>query len=425
MAFGPEIGTNSIVVPETETRTKQAPKPAEPAARPESAPEQALEFAPNGGGKFGKNLVYSRRAKVIPESIHVQESNLPSLHEVTVSNPRNSNNSNEFILENSEAQSQGDHTLFIKHSISGGVTILLVYVDDIIITGDDKEEQQMLSQRLATKFEIKTLGRLKYFLGIEVVHSKKGIFISQQKYITDLLKETGKTACKPASTPIDPNIELGSAEEDNVADKEMYQRLVGRLIYLSHTRPDIAFAVSLVSQFMHQPKEAHLQAALRIVQYLKGTLGRGILFKRNKSVRLEAYTDADYAESVVDRRSTTGYCTFLGGNLVTWKSKKQSVVARSSDEAEFRAMAQGICELLWLKIILEDFIAHNPVQHDRTKHIEVDRHFIKEKLDNGLICTPYVSTQSQLADILTKGLNCGNFERIISKLGMENIYSPA
>lgn len=341
-------------------------------------------------------------------------------------------------------QSQGDHTLFIKHSDSGGVTILLVYVDDIIVTGNEKGEQQRLSQCLAKEFEIKTLGKLKYFLGIEVAHSKKGVFISQQKYITDLLKETGKAACKPASTPVDPNIKLGSAEEDVAVDKEMYQRLVGKLIYLSHTRPDIAFAVSLVSQFMHQPKEAHLQAALRIVQYLKGTPGRGILFKRNKNVNLEAYTDADYAGSVLDRRSTTGYCTFLGGNLVTWKSKKQSVVARSSAEAEFRAMAQGICELLWLKIILEDLrikwdapmrlycdnksaisIAHNPVQHDRTKHIEVDRHFIKEKLDSGLICTPYVSTQGQLADILTKGLNISNFERIISKLGMENTYSPA
>ncbi|CAJ2666495.1 unnamed protein product [Trifolium pratense] len=328
-------------------------------------------------------------------------------------------------------QSQGDHTLFVKHSKSGGVTVLLVYVDDIIVTGDNEEEQQMLSQHLAKEFEIKTLGKLKYFLGIEVAHSKKGIFISQQKYITDLLQETGKTACKPACTPIDPNIKLGNAEEDVAVNKERYQRLVGKLIYLSHTRPDVAFAVSLVSQFMHQPKEIHLQAALRIVQYLKGTPGRGILFERNGSVGLEAYTDADYVGSIVDRRSTTGYCTFLGGNLVTWKSKKQSVVSRSSAEAEFRAMAQGICELLWLKSILEDLriksdepmklycdnksaisIAHNPVQHDRTKHIEVDRHFIKEKLDSGLICTPYVSSKGNLADLLTKGLNDNNFERI-------------
>ena len=162
------------------------------------------------------------------------------------------------------------------------------------------------------------------------------------------MKETGKTACKPANTPIDPNLKLGNAKEDTAVDKEMYQRLVGRLIYLSHTRPDVAFVVSLVSQFMHQPKEIHLQAALRIVQYLKGTPGRGILFERNRNANLEAYTDA--AGSIVDRRSTTGYCTFLGGNLVTWRSKKQNVVARSSAEAEFRAMAQGICELLTDKI---------------------------------------------------------------------------
>jgi len=180
--------------------------------------------------------------------------------------------------------------------------VLLVYVDDIIVTSDDEEEQQRLGQHLAKNFEIKTLGKLKYLLGIEVTHSKKGIFISQQKYITNLLKETGKTACKPASTPIDPNLKLGSAEEDTAVDKEMYQRLVGRLIYLSHTRPDVAFAVSLVSQFMHQPKEVHLQAALRIVQYLNGTPGKGILFKRNGNVSMEAYTDADYARSIVDRK---------------------------------------------------------------------------------------------------------------------------
>ena len=153
---------------------------------------------------------------------------------------------------------------------------------------------------------------------------------------------------------MDPNLKLSNTKEDVAVDKEMYQRLVGRLIYLSHTRPDIAYAVSMVSQFMHYPKENYLQAVHRILQYLKGTPRRGILFKRNGNTTLEAYTDADYAGSIVDRRSTTGYYTFLGGNLVTWRSKKQNVVARSSAEAEFRAMAQGICELLWLKIILED-----------------------------------------------------------------------
>ena len=155
------------------------------------------------------------------------------------------------------------------------------------------------------------------------------------------------------------------------------------------------------------------------------------MFKRNGGLALEAYTNADYAGSIVDKRSTSGYCTFLGGILVTWRSKKQNVVVRSSAEAKFQAMAQGVCELLWLKIILKDLkikwdgpmrlycdnkstisITHNLVQHDRTKHIEIDRHFIKEKLDSGLICTPYVSTHGQLADILTRGLSSSVFQAL-------------
>ncbi|PKU79659.1 Retrovirus-related Pol polyprotein from transposon TNT 1-94 [Dendrobium catenatum] len=259
-----------------------------------------------------------------------------------------------FMLLNGYQQSQGDHTLFFKHSDSGGVTILLVYVDDIILTGSNEEEKASLRKNLAKEFDIKELGRLKYFLGIEVAHSSKGIFISQQKYIKDLLKETGKLACKPAPTPVEPNLKLGEAKEDPDVDKGAYQRLVGKLIYLSHTRPDIAFAVSMVSQFMQNPKQIHMQAVDRILHYLKGRPGKGILFKRDRGMILEVYTDADYAGSLVDRRSTFGYCTFLGGNLVIWRSKKQNVVARSSAEAEYRAMALGICELLWIKIILED-----------------------------------------------------------------------
>ncbi|KAL5540377.1 hypothetical protein UlMin_045222 [Ulmus minor] len=144
-------------------------------------------------------------------------------------------------------QRQGDHTLFIKHSNSGGVMVLLVYVDDITVTGDDERESQFFRKSLAKEFEIKELGRLKYFLGIDVTNSRLGRLISQQKYITDLLKEKGKLACRPASTPIDPNHKLGEAEEDSAVNGENYQRLVGKLIYLSHTRPDIAYAIGVVS----------------------------------------------------------------------------------------------------------------------------------------------------------------------------------
>ena len=167
-------------------------------------------------------------------------------------------------------QSQGDHTLFIKHSAAGGVTVLLVYVDNIIVTRNDEREKDDVKQRLAKEFEIKELGKLKYFLGIEVQYSTQGIFFSQQKYVTDLLADIGKIGYKPVSTPMDPNHKLGEAKEEPMVDKGMYQRLVGRLIYLAHTRPDITYSVSVISQFMHDPREPHLQVAYRVLHYLKG-----------------------------------------------------------------------------------------------------------------------------------------------------------
>ena len=146
-------------------------------------------------------------------------------------------------------------------------------------------------------------------------------------WVLIIFKKTGMLGCKPADTPIEQNQNLGEITEEPEVDRGRYQRLVGKLIYLSHTRPDIAYDVSVVSQFMHAPKESHLETVYRILRYLKSTPGRGVLVKRNGSLTLEAYTDADWAGSVIDRRFTSGYYTFLGGNLVTWRSKKQPVVA--------------------------------------------------------------------------------------------------
>jgi hypothetical protein len=293
------------------------------------------------------------------------------------------------------------------------------------------------------EFEVKDLGQMRYFLGIEVSRSSRGIYLSQRKYVLDLLSETGMSGCRPALTPIEQNQRLTS-ESGEPVDRERYQRLVGHLIYLSHTRPDIAFAVSVVSQFMHNPKTHHMDAVNRIIRYLKGCPGQGLLYKSSGNLQIECYTDADWAGSLDDRRSTSGYCTFVGGNIVTWRSKKQNVVARSTAEAEYRAMAHGVCEVLWLKILLMELglfqkkplmmycdnkaaldIAHNPVQHDRTKHIEIDRHFIKEKLDRGIICMPYVNSSNQIADILTKGLAEKVFSRLCSKTGLYNVFAPS
>ncbi|RVW92914.1 Retrovirus-related Pol polyprotein from transposon RE1 [Vitis vinifera] len=289
------------------------------------------------------------------------------------------------VLKLGYKQGQADHTLFVKKSHAGKMAILIVYVDDIILSGNDTEELQNLKKYLLEEFEVKDLGNLKYFLGMEVARSRKGIIVSQRKYILDLLKETGMLGCKPIDTPMDSQKKLGIEKESTPVDRGRCQRLVGRLIYLSHTRPNIGFAVSAVSQFMHSPTEEHMKAVYRILRYLKMTPGKGLFFRKTE-------------------------------NRDTERSKKQSVVARSSAEAEYRALAQGICSYKHSK---------EPVHHDRTKHVEIDRHFITEKVTSETVKLNYVPTKHQTADILTKALPRPNFEDLTCKLGLYDIYSPA
>ena len=297
--------------------------------------------------------------------------------------------------------------------------------------------------RLGKEFEVKDLSLFKYFLGIEVARGAEGIVLSQRKYVIDLLTETGMLGCRPAVSPIDVKAKI-SAEAGEQVDRERYQRLVGRLIYLTHTRPDISFAVSVVSRYMHDPRKGHMDAVYHILRYLKSAPGKGLIFRRNGHMNIEGYCDSDWASCQDDRRSTAGYCMFVGGNLVSWKSKKQPVVARSTAEAEYRAMALGVAEMVWLKRLLEELkvnhgaqmklwcdsksaisIANNPVQHDRTKHVEIDRFFIKEKLESGLLELSHVATGDQVADCLTKGLSSIDLDRFCDKMGLIDIFCPS
>ena len=222
---------------------------------------------------------------------------------------------------------QSDHTMFVKHSGDGKITILIVYVDDIILTGDDEIKIARLKRGLVEEFEIKDLGQLRYFLRMKVTISKKAIVVSQRKYVMDLLQETGMSSCKPSDTLMDPNKNLGEKTGVVSVDVGRYQQLVGKLIYVSYTRLDIVFVVSFVSQFMHSPCKEHLEAVYHILRYLKGTPGKGLYFKKNVQRNLEVYIDIDWACSITNRRSTLGYCTFPEGNLVIWRNKKQKVVA--------------------------------------------------------------------------------------------------
>jgi Reverse transcriptase (RNA-dependent DNA polymerase) len=312
----------------------------------------------------------------------------------------------QFLLSCNFKVSNANNSLFTKIS-NNNIIVVLVYVDGIIITGNSQQINSV-KQELKENFDIKDFGKLKYFLGIEIAHSSKGLFMCQRKYILNLLKETGKLGCKPAKTLIDINVKLNSEDGEPLKDINQYQRLVGKLIYMTVTRPDISFVMSLISQFMHAPRTTHLGAINRILRYLKFTPGKGIWMKNDGNNDLCGYFDADWVGSF-DKKSTTDFCTFVGGNLVTWKSKKQNVIARSSAEAEYRAMASTANELTWIKQLLADLgvevtlpikmfcdnqaarhIAANPVFHEQTKHIEVDCHFVREKVQSKEIETLFV-----------------------------------
>ena len=339
-------------------------------------------------------------------------------------------------------QAQADHSLFLKIEKSA-FTALIVYVDDIVLAGNSIEEMNNIKRILHSNFRIKDLGILKYFLGLEVAHSDTGISLCQRKYCLDLLHDSGMLGSKPLSTPMDNSLRLHQDSSDLLTDVLSYRRLVGRLLYLTSTRPDIVFATQQLSQFMANPTQVHFRAATRILRYLKGCPGKGLLFRRNSPIQILAFSDADWATCIDSRKSVTGYCFFLGSSLVSWKTKKQSTVSRSSSEAEYRALASTTCELQWLTFLLNDLcvscskpavlycdnqsalhIAANPVFHERTKHLDIDCHIVREKSQTGLMRLLPISSHNQLADIFTKALPPRLFNSNLSKLGLVNIFLP-
>ncbi|XP_039163013.1 uncharacterized mitochondrial protein AtMg00810-like [Eucalyptus grandis] len=323
--------------------------------------------------------------------------------------------------------------------------------DDILIMGNDEAAIENLKKYLHTTFHIKDLGAPKYFLGIEIARSHQGISLSQRKFVLEIILEAGLSGCKPAVIPIKQNTRLIAADHDKetsrddpiLKDPTSYQKLIGKLIYLTMTRPDISYAVQNLSQFMHKPKESHMNAALKVVKYLKKCPGLGILLSRKCNMEMTAYCDAYYATCPMSRRFVSGFCIKLGESLLSWKTKKQATVSLSSAEAEYRAMAKTTCEIVWIRGLLGDLgiqvkgstklycdnesalkLAANPIMHERTKHIEVDCHFTREKIQEGIIETRGIGTVEQPADIFTKPLCSRQHAYLLSKLGILDIYKP-
>ncbi|PRQ17740.1 putative RNA-directed DNA polymerase [Rosa chinensis] len=308
-----------------------------------------------------------------------------------------------------------EHTLFVKSSKGGKILI----------------------KSMKDEFDMSDLGMMRYFLGVEVVQNEAGIYICQKKYASEILERFGMEKSNSVRNPIVPGFKLMKDEGGVKVDATMYKQIVGSLMYLTATRPDLMYVVSLISRFMSSPTELHMQAAKRVLRYLKGTINLGVLYRRNGEEKLEAFTDSDYAGDVDDRKSTSGYIFMFSDGAVSWSSKKQPVVTLSTTEAEFIAAAYCACQGVWMRRIFKRLghtqrgcttvycdnsstikLSKNPVMHGRSKHIDVRFHFLRQLTNDGIVELVYCNTQDQIADAMTKPLKLDVFEKLRDLLGM-------
>ncbi|WVZ55440.1 hypothetical protein U9M48_006100 [Paspalum notatum var. saurae] len=334
--------------------------------------------------------------------------------------------------------SRADTSLFIFSH--GGVTIyMLIYVDDIIIVNSTTSATHKLIEQLRTEFAVKDLGQLQYFLGVGVKSQRDGIVLSQKRYALDILRRANMEKCRPISTPMASTEKLARDQGQKLNDQEQfkYRSIVGGLQYLTITRPDLSFVVNRICQYIHAPIDVHWAAVKRVLRYIKGTADTGLKIQRSSKLTLNAFSDADWAGCPDDRRSTSGFAVFLGPNLVSWSSRKQATVSRTSTEAEYKAVANVAAEIVWLQSLLKElgvcqwkppllwcdnlgatYLVTNPVFHARTKHIEVDFHFVREQVARKSLQIRFISSADQVADIFTKALSKGPFSFISRNLNI-------
>jgi hypothetical protein len=309
-------------------------------------------------------------------------------------------------------------------------------VDDIIFGSTSQESCEEFSRVMMQKFEMSIMGELTYFLRFQVKQLKDNTFISQTKYTQDLLKRFGMKDAELAKTLMGTNRHVDLNKGGKSVDQKAYRSMIGSLLYLCASRPDIMLSVCMCARFQSDPKECHLVAVKRILRYLVSTPCFGIWYPKGSTLDLIGYTDSDYAGCKVDRKSTSGRCQFLGRSLVSWSSKKQTFVALSTAEAEYVAAGQCCAQLLWMSQTLRDSgynlskvpllcdnesaicLVDNPVEHSRTKHIDIRHHFLRDHQQKGDINIYHISTENQLADYFTKSLDEKTFCRLRSELNV-------
>ncbi|GKA07058.1 retrovirus-related pol polyprotein from transposon TNT 1-94 [Tanacetum coccineum] len=328
-----------------------------------------------------------------------------------------------------------DPTLF---TIKYGEDILLVqiYVDDIIFGSTNPKFSKRFEKLMHGRFEMSLMGEMKFFLGLQIHQSPRGIFINQAKYTLEILKKHGMEKGQSIGTPMATKPKLDADLSGEPVDQTDYRSKIGSLMYLTSSRPDIVQAVCYCARYQARPTEKHLKEVKRIFRYLRGTIHMGLWYPKGSGFELTAFSDADHAGCVDTRKSTSGGIQFLGDKLVSWMSKKQDCTAMSSAKAEYMALSASCAQVMWMRTQLQDYgfnynkiplycdsqsaiaISCNPVQHSRTKHIHTRYHFIKEQVENGIIELYFVRTEYQLADMFTKALPEERFQYLVRRIGM-------
>ncbi|GJX35978.1 putative ribonuclease H-like domain-containing protein [Tanacetum coccineum] len=346
-----------------------------------------------------------------------------------------------FLLQHNYRRGTIDKTLFIKKD-SRDILLVQVYVDDIIFGSTNKAWCDEFEVLMKGEFEMSAMGEMTFFLGLQVKQLPDGIFISQDKYVKDMLTKFDMESVRTATTPYEAAKTKLKDETDPPVNVHLYRSMIGSLMYLTASRPDIMFAVSACSRHQVTPLTSHLNAVKKIFKYLKGQPKLGLWYPKDSPFQLEAYSDSDYAGSHGDRKSTTGGCQFLGRRLISWQCKKQTIVATSSTEAEYVAAASCCAQVLWIQNQLLDYgfnfmntkifidnqsticIVKNPVFHQRTKHIEIRHHFIRDANEKNLIQVLKIHTNDNVADLLTKAFDGPRFEYLVVHIGMV-VYTAA
>jgi hypothetical protein len=328
-----------------------------------------------------------------------------------------------------------DECIYVKVSKSRNIIMLGLFVDDIIVSYHvtDEVEWFSLKSRLMQRYELSDIGDAHVILGMRITRINNYTYVDQQAYTREKLEEFNMSECRTSSTPGDVNVHLNDSVGE--VNRHTYMKLVGSLMYaMQATRPDITHATNVVSRHMNNPKPTHMRAAFKVMRYLSGCVNYGLRYNNDErvykwnEVTITGYCDADWGGDKSDRKSTTGYCVFVNENLISWCTRKQQTVALSSAEAELMAMVEVVKEVKWMSMLLEEIgyrvtkpiqilsdnqaaikIAHNDIEHDRTKHIDIKYHFVRNEVNRGQVTVKWIRTQQQIADIFTKTLTHAPF----------------